>query len=70
MVIYAILMVGAASSRDHAMIAIKRLFSRLEAAPTSNLGKVYDIDPRRVVSYQMYCWPRNPLNHTKIKTII
>jgi hypothetical protein len=36
MVNYAILIVGAASSRDHAMMAKKRLFSRLEAAPTSN----------------------------------
>ena len=34
MAIYEILIVGAASSRDYAMIAIKRLFSRLEAAPT------------------------------------
>jgi hypothetical protein len=36
LVIYAILIVGAASSRDHAMIALKRVFSRLEAAPTRN----------------------------------
>ena len=36
MVIYAVLVVGAASSRDDAMIAIAQLFSRLEDAPTRN----------------------------------
>ena len=37
MLIYAILVVGAASSSDDAMIAIAQLFlSRLEAAPTRN----------------------------------
>jgi hypothetical protein len=36
MAIYEILIVGAASSRDYAMTAIKRFFSRLEAAPTRN----------------------------------
>jgi hypothetical protein len=36
MAVYVILVVGAASSCDHAMIAIAQLFSRLEAAPTRN----------------------------------
>jgi hypothetical protein len=46
MVIYEVLIVGAASSRDDAMIAIERLFSRLEAAPTRNKCKLDDTDPR------------------------
>ena len=33
---YAILVVGAASSRDHAIMAIAQFFSRLKTAPTSN----------------------------------
>ena len=40
MVIYAILLVGAASSRDYGMITIAPLFSRLEAAPTKKCANL------------------------------